>query len=176
MMFLAALAAGAIAAPAANNQYGVAPAAGPVERWGTLELSFIGPATGNPFTDVELSAVFRQDGRELLVPGFYDGDGVYKIRFMPDTVGAWRYATRSNAPALHGKRGEFTAVQPAPGNHGPVTVRNTFHFGYADGTPFWQVGTTSYAWTHQSPALQEQTLKTLAGAPFNKIRMAIFHM
>jgi len=147
----------AAAAPAVN-QFGVTQAAGPVERWGTLELSFTGPANGNPFLDVELSAVFRQGGREQLVPGFYDGDGVYKIRFMPDTVGDWTYETRSGAPALHGKRGTFTAVQPAPGNHGPVSVRNTYHFGYGDGTPFWQVGTTSYAWIHQSAALQEQTL------------------
>ncbi|MET0267478.1 MAG: DUF5060 domain-containing protein [Duganella sp.] len=161
-------------AQVAANQYGMAPASGPVERWGAIEFEFAGPAAGNPFIDVELAALFRQNGRSLLVPGFYDGDGRYKIRFMPDSVGAWEYETRSNAPALHGKRGSFTALAPAPGNRGPVSVRNTYHFGYGDGTPYWQVGTTSYAWTHQSAQLQEQTLKTLASAPFNKIRMAVF--
>lgn len=150
-----------------------APAA-PVERWGTLEVALAGPSDGNPFVDVELSAVFRQGARSIAATGFYDGDGHYKIRFMPDAVGQWTYETRSNRPALHGKQGSFTVVQPAPGNHGPVAVRNKFHFGYGDGTPFWQVGTTSYAWIHQGDALQEQTLRTLAGAPFNKIRMAIF--
>jgi len=163
----------ALAQPAVS-QFGVAPASGPVERWGTIEFTFAGPASGNPFVDVALSAVFRQGGREIPVSGFYDGDGVYKIRFMPDTVGAWTYETRASVPALNGRRGSFTAVAPAAGNHGPVAVRNTFHFGYGDGTPYWQVGTTSYAWTHQSAQLQEQTLKTLAAAPFNKIRMAIF--
>lgn len=178
MVWLAGLAtlgvAGSTLAQPPVNTYGVAAASGPVERWGTIEFTFAGPATGNPFIDVELSAVFRQGGREIPVAGFYDGDGAYKIRFMPDTVGAWTYETRSNAPALNAKRGDFTAVAPAAGNHGPVSVRNTFHFGYGDGTPYWQVGTTSYAWTHQSAQLQEQTLKTLAAAPFNKIRMAIF--
>jgi len=66
------------------------------------------------------------------------------------------------------------AVAPKPGNRGPVGVHNTWHFAYADGTPFWQVGTTSYSWTNQPAALQEQTLRTLAAAPFNKLRMGVF--
>jgi hypothetical protein len=145
-----------------------------VERWGTLGIELAGPSAGNPFVDVELSAVFRQGAREISVAGFYDGEGRYRIRFMPDAVGTWTYETLSNRAELRGKRGTFTVVQPAAGSHGPVSVRNTFHFGYADGAPFWQVGTTSYAWTHQPDALQEQTLRTLSAAPFNKIRLAVF--
>jgi hypothetical protein len=53
-------------------------------------------------------------------------------------------------------------------------VHKTFHFAYADGAPYFQVGTTCYAWTHQAEELQEQTLKTLAAAPFNKMRMCVF--
>jgi hypothetical protein len=55
-----------------------------------------------------------------------------------------------------------------------VRVHNTFHFAYTDGTPFKQIGTTCYAWTHQEEALQEQTLATLAAGPFNKLRMCVF--
>ncbi|TFW31039.1 DUF5060 domain-containing protein [Massilia horti] len=156
------------------NGFGIAAANGPVEKWGTIEIELAGPSTGNPFMEVELSAVFRQGQRQLQATGFYDGDGKYKIRFMPDSVGVWQYETSSNRPILNGKRGSFTAVAPATGNHGPVRVRNTFHFGYEDGTPFWQVGTTSYAWAHQGEQLQQQTLQTLATSPFNKIRMAVF--
>jgi len=36
------------------------------------------------------------------------------------------------------------------------------------------MGTTCYAWTHQTPELIAQTLETLAAAPFNKIRMCVF--
>jgi hypothetical protein len=75
---------------------------------------------------------------------------------------------------LDGKQGKLTATAPSPGNHGPVHVHETFHFAYADGSPYFQVGTTCYAWTHQPDELQEQTLKTLAAAPFNKLRMCIF--
>jgi hypothetical protein len=55
-----------------------------------------------------------------------------------------------------------------------VAVADTFHFAYADGTRHRPFGTTSYAWTHQSDALCEETLKTLAASPFNKLRFAVF--
>lgn len=152
----------------------VAVANQPVERWGVFEVDLAGPRSGNPFLDVELSATFRQAGRSLQVAGFYDGDGKYKIRFMPDSAGTWEYETRSNRTELNGKQGRLSVTAARAGNHGPVRVRNTWHFGYEDGTPFWQVGTTSYAWTHQGDQLEEQTLRTLASAPFNKIRMAVF--
>lgn len=148
--------------------------AAPVERWGSTDIDLKGPGSGNPFTEVELSATFRNGQRSLQVPGFYDGEGNYKIRFMPDAVGEWEYETRSNRPELDGKKGVITAVAPGAGNHGPVRVKNVRHFAYEDGTPFWQVGTTSYAWTHQTEALQQQTLRTLAASPFNKLRMAVF--
>jgi hypothetical protein len=124
--------------------------------------------------DVELSARFTQGGRSVTVPGFYDGDGVYRIRFMPEQVGEYAYQTRSNKAELDGKKGRFTAVKPSAGNHGPVRVRNTYHFSYADGTPCYPIGTTCYAWTHQTDRLQEQTLATLKKAPFNKLRMCVF--
>lgn len=145
-----------------------------VERWGFFETVLTGPADGNPFTDVSLTATFTQGSVTHDVTGFYDGHGTYRVRFMPESVGAWRYATRSNRQELDGKTGAFTAVAPSAANHGPVRVAHTFHFAYADGTPFRQMGTTCYAWIHQGDALEEQTLKTLAASPFNKIRMCIF--
>jgi len=146
-----------------------------VERWGLFEVAVDEvPLRGNPFTDVRVTARFEQDGRAFDVEGFYDGDGVYRIRFMPDALGLWRYATQSAEPALNGRRGQFTCVAPSPGNHGPVRVHDTWHFAYADGTPYFQVGTTCYAWTHQGDDMETQTLQTLAESPFNKLRMCVF--
>lgn len=145
-----------------------------VEQWGTYEITLSGPADGNPFTEVELSATFTNGHKEVKVPGFYDGDGTYRVRFMPDAVGEWRYETRSNRWPLTSKKGNFTVTPPGPGNRGPVRVANTYHFAYADGTPFKQVGTTCYTWTHRTDEIEEQTLKTLAASPFNKLRMCVF--
>jgi len=145
-----------------------------VEQWGVFEVELQGPSDGNPFLDVSLSAEFRQGEAVFTPEGFYDGDSIYRIRFMPNAQGTWTYTTKSNAPALDGKTGSFECTAPSEGNHGPVGVADTFHFAYADGTHHFSVGTTCYAWTHQTEELQEQTLKTLAASPFNKLRMCVF--
>ena len=144
-----------------------------VERWGVFELELQGPADGNPFFDVRLSAVFTNGAMTVEAPGFYDGNGVYRVRFMPGATGAWRYETKSNRWELTGKLGTFAVTPAAKGNHGPVRVHNTYHFAYADGTPFKQIGTTIYNWLDAPEDAQEQTLQTLAAAPFNKARMLI---
>jgi len=107
------------------------------------------------------------------VPGFYDGDGKYLVRFMPDMQGRWSYETKANRWELTGKSGEFSATPPGPNNHGPVRVHNTYHFAHADGTPFKPIGTTIYNWLDTPDEVQEQTLQTLAASPFNKARMLI---
>jgi hypothetical protein len=149
-------------------------AAQTVERWGVYEIALPGPSDGNPFLDVRLSAHFRYRNRVVDVDGFYDGAGTYRIRFMPDELGPWTYTTSSNVPALDGKSGAVAATPPSPGNHGPVRVRYTAHFGYEDGSPYAPIGTTCYAWTHQGDRLEAQTLETLRSAPFNKMRMCVF--
>ncbi|MES5823088.1 DUF5605 domain-containing protein [Streptomyces sp. RG80] len=145
-----------------------------VRRWSTFELELHGPAHGNPFTDVDLRAVFRHGEHALTAHGFYDGDGVYRIRFMPDREGSWSFQTSSNARSLDGIEGGFTCEPASPDSHGPVRVHERFHFRHADGTRFLPVGTTAYAWTHQGDDLEKQTLQTLADSPFNKIRMCVF--
>jgi hypothetical protein len=144
-----------------------------VEQYSILELVFKGPSDGNPFTGTQLSAEFRYKNRTLFCEGFYDGEGIYKIRFMPDEEGDWVYTTSSNIRDLNGKTGKFKCTPATGSNHGMVKVRNTFHFGYSDGTPFYPLGTTAYAWIHQPEALVKQTLATLKENKFNKIRMTV---
>jgi len=141
-----------------------------IGKWDFYEISLSGPITGNPFIGVQLSAVFENGERTYEPDGFYDGNGIYKIRFMPDTEGTWTYKTRSNYDALNGKTGRFECIAPAPENHGPVRVRNQYHFEYEDNTPFFPFGTTIYEWPFQSQEKKEQTIQTLKNSPFNKAR------
>jgi hypothetical protein len=144
-----------------------------VERWGVYEVELTGPADGNPFVEVELSARFQYRNRYVDVDGFYDGNGRYRIRFMPDQPGEWTYRTVSSAPALDGVTGEFVCVPAGEGNHGPVRADGT-GFVHADGTPHFSFGTTCYHWTHQEDeAHEELTLRALATSPYNKVRMCV---
>lgn len=144
------------------------------ERWGVFECALRGPAEGNPFRDVVLSARFQYRNDIVTVDGFYDGEGTYRIRFMPDREGVWRFETDSNVPELRGLTGEFVCTPPSPGNHGPVRVRNGCGFAYADGARYVPFGTTCYHWTHTGDEHHEElTLAELARSPFNKVRMCL---
>jgi hypothetical protein len=145
-----------------------------VERWGLYEIVLQGPDKGNPFVDIQLDAVFQGAGQTVKVPGFYDGNGTYRIRFSPPETGDWTWRVESNSQ-LARNSGQVTVVAPSADNHGPVqVVPNGYHFVHADGSPFRQIGTTSYSWALQSDEKCDLTLDTLSKAPFNKIRMLVF--
>jgi hypothetical protein len=145
-------------------------AAGSVERWGVYDVALPGAVQENPF-DLAYAIVFERDALRIRVPAFFDGDGVFRVRFSPPEIGQWRWRTEGLAPAT----GAFECVAPRAGNRGPVRVTaDGYHFAYADGTPFRQIGTTSYSWALQSDAKCAETLTTLARSPFNKIRMCLF--
>lgn len=145
-----------------------------IEQWDIFELTLSGTSTGNPYVEVHLSATFVNGSNKIEVDGFYDGDGIYRIRFMPHTTGEWKYTTASNDKNLSGVSGGFICINPSVDNHGPVKVKNRYHFEYSDGKPFYPFGTTCYAWIHQGDSLEAITLNTLSTAPFNKIRMCVF--
>lgn len=146
-----------------------------VSRWGVQEIVVSGKSEGNPFTDYEISAVFVCGSERKKVAGFYDGDGRYLVRFMPSFEETYTFEIKGTAledgAALSGS---FEVTAPEEGNHGPVHVANTYHFAYADGTPYYSIGTTCYVWELQSDELIEKTLDSLAKSPFNKIRFCIF--
>ena len=153
---------------------------GKVEKWSMIELRFKGKNDGNPFTDYEIHAEFKGESEKKYVSGFYDGDGVYIIRFMPAFVGNYRYKVEGSF-FEKGKSdevemsGEFHVTEPtSPHNHGMVRVLDKKYLEYTDGTPHYSFGTTCYAWVHQKEELQEQTLCTLKNSSFNKIRFCIF--
>src|SRR5690349_9979362 len=94
----------------------------------------------NPFL-VDLRARFEgPDGQTIVVPGFYDGDATWKVRFCPTTPGTWRYTSESTDAALHGQSGQLEcAPNDNPAVHGALQIDpiHPCHFIYEDGTrPF----------------------------------------
>lgn len=144
-----------------------------VEQWGVFETEAPGPSGGNPFVDVRFGARFTLGHRTVDVAGFYDGNGVYKVRFSPDSLGRWSFETASNVKELTGRTGAFECVAPAAGNRGPVGTAHQFHFQYADGTPYFPFGTTCYSYGFIAEPLGQETLQNLKEAGFNKVRMCL---
>lgn len=145
-----------------------------IEKWGVLELSRPGKNDGNPFRDYKIIAVFKSEREEKNVTGFYDGDGVYKVRFMPSYEGIYTYHISGNfADYIEEAEGSFEVCPATIENHGPVVTEGT-HLRYVDGSAYHSIGTTCYAWVFQPFKLQEQTLASLRDNAFNKIRFCLF--
>lgn len=146
-----------------------------VEKWGVFELSFLGKCDGNPYIDYSIKAEFSNKNEQIITDGFYDGDGIYRVRFMPSFTGEYSYRVWGNC--LDGeKKGSFfvTPVKEESNNHGPVKVIHEHYLAYADNMPYNSIGTTCYAWVHQPDELCSITLDTLQNSSFNKIRFCIF--
>ena len=72
-------------------------AASEAVQWRVAEFSFVGQEVyvGEP-RGVRLEAVFHgPNGASFVVPGFWDGDRNWKIRFAPTAPGDWTYETRA---------------------------------------------------------------------------------
>lgn len=139
-----------------------------MRQYETFELRFTGEKLADRWASAGLNAAFTCGGETKTVRGFYDGDGQYAVRFMPEKPGEydWKISGAVNA------EGKETCL-PAEGKHGAVRAVGT-HFEYADGSLFIPFGTTVYALASQDDALVEETLDSLRAAPFNKIRMCVF--
>ena len=144
-----------------------------VEKWDVFEVEVPGKSDGNPFTDYTIRGTFRGKEETRTVDGFYDGDGVYRVRFMPSFEGEYTFTVEGSF-SEEKYSGTFQAVKPSPDNHGMVRVSHTYHFAYEDGTPYYSIGTTCYVWELQAEELQKKTLETLKDSAFNKIRFCIF--
>lgn len=145
-----------------------------VEKWKRFEISLKHKVKGNAFKNVNITAKFYNADTTFVVKGFYDGNDVFKIRFMPQEIGKWNYKISSNINSFNNKKGDFICINPSENNHGIVKVSNTHHFKYADGKQYYPFGTTTYAWIHMKKELQELSLKTFKESGFNKVRMCVF--
>lgn len=119
---------------------------------------------------VEYCAVLINGAQQQTIPVYRSGENQYTLSFMPQATGLWTYHIKFGDLDVSG---DFECVAQTGANHGPVVACGE-HFAYADGARFIPFGTTCYAWVNQSAQLQEETLKTLGSAPFNKIRMCVF--
>ncbi|MBT2291520.1 DUF5060 domain-containing protein [Paenibacillus albidus] len=142
-----------------------------IERYEMFELQLNGKEPVGSHVNVDCAAEFTNDEIKVTVKGFYSGNDEYKIRFMPQERGVWKYEVQSSN--VEPICGEFECVGNTGNNHGSVEAKG-MHFQYADGSTYIPFGTTAYAWTHQPAELVELTKHTLSQSPFNKIRMCVF--
>ncbi len=133
------------------------------------ELQYEAEAPSGNYYAADLQAVFRCGDDSVTVKGFYAGDGIYKLRFLPLRTGIYSYSVSG----IISDQGEIYA-EPADESHHGIPQADGTHLRFSDRTLFTPFGTTIYALAHQSDELTEKTIESLATSPFNKVRLCVF--
>ena len=105
-----------------------------VGRWARFEASVKNTKSyRNPYKDVKLNVTYESpDGREIKFWGFYDGRRTWKVRFMPEEIGTWKYkAVFSDGSG--GISGTFECVRSDIPGMISVDEANPMWFGYKGG-------------------------------------------
>lgn len=138
-----------------------------MKQYEMFELTFTGEPPQGSEADADVEAVFTCGSVNKKVKGFYAGNGIYKVRYLPRCCGnyTWKvYGAVSGEGSEECVKGE---------GHGLVQAEGC-HFRYEDGTAYVPFGTTIYALAHQEETLIRETMESLKTAPFNKVRHCVF--
>ena len=67
------------------------------EMWVAKEIEFTANKKSNSISKTELDVTFmnRTTGTTMIVPGFWDGDKSWKVRFAPTEYGIWDFETKT---------------------------------------------------------------------------------
>src|SRR4051812_37279093 len=88
------------------------PADESVPQWGRFEAAFT--AAEDTASDADFAVEFTSPSdRQRIVPGFWDGGRTWRVRFLPDEEGTWRFRSRAKRDTgLDGQAGRFTCTRP----------------------------------------------------------------
>jgi hypothetical protein len=91
-----------------------------VGQWDRFEESVTNSKSyTNPYSDVSLDVIYtRPDKTTVNFWGFHDGEQTWRIRFMPDQLGIWRYEAKFS-DGSPGKSGTFQCI--------PSTIPGMIH-------------------------------------------------
>lgn len=90
-----------------------------VPSYSVIEWTFTGHVPGKKAK--ESSIWMEIDGQRI--DGFYEGNGVFKIRFVPKRADTWKYTIHCDVLSLHGGKGEFVSANPWPGKDHPSNIK-----------------------------------------------------
>lgn len=105
-----------------------------IGQWDRFESSIEnGRSYRDPYRDVTLNVTYVDpDGRKVGFQGFYDRGRAWKIRFMPDRIGTWKYRAVFSDGSQE-NRGTFECVRSDIPGMISVDQRNPMWFGYKGG-------------------------------------------
>lgn len=119
-----------------------------VQKWNPIDLEYKSKITWrysptDPFEVRFTAEITGPDNIKFTLPGFYDGNDTWKIRFSPTKEGEWTIQTNSEVLELNNQQTQLLCIKNENENvHGPLLVdpENPHHFIYEDGTRWFPMG------------------------------------
>lgn len=104
--------------------------------WDIFEYTLVNNKTySNPFKDVSLTAIYTgPDGKKAELQGFYAGENQWKIRFMPDQTGKWKFEAGFSDRKSKTK-GYFICIPSEIPGLISLYEQNPIWFGFKSGKP-----------------------------------------
>ena len=136
----------------------------------------------NAFMVDVLATLEHESGEKVEnIPGFYNGNGEWVIRFSPTIKGRWRGRTTSSDPKLSGvELGEIKCVENENSNvRGKLQIDpdHPQKFAWADGTPFIILGFECdwlFSYHQEKPEDCRKHVRLINDRGFNYIVMNIY--
>ena len=152
-------------------------------QWDVVDLQFRSSETPSTAIDIEFTAKFEgPSGQTLRVPGFYDGDDTFVVRFTPPSPGSWSYKTSSPHQPLDGLVGKVNAADARDGRPGGVVIspEAPTQFRYENGDAYYPIAFESdwlFALDAENPddiPRTRQLVDSLATNGFNQVVLNVF--
>jgi Protein of unknown function (DUF4038)/Domain of unknown function (DUF5060)/Putative collagen-binding domain of a collagenase len=148
-----------------------------VARFAVFETQFTSATRyDNPDTDVTVTVSFvAPSGRALLAHAFPDGDGLWRVRFAPDEIGAWTYSVSASDASNRGfseASGNFKVTRATSAGFIRPDARSPYWFSFSDGSAYFGIGDTAYGLSNAVSDTQlEQYLDLRKKQGFNFVRL-----
>ncbi len=154
----------------------IAKAVTSAETWVANELVLVSDEWYNDaYNDVDVDLELTNGNVTYIIPGFWDGGKIWKVRFVCPTEGSWTYRTicdDTENRGLHNVTNTFECKEYSGDldvyKHGFVTTSyNKKYFTYADGTPFFYLGDTHWSFGGESLDMIKENVEVRAKQGYN---------
>jgi len=153
-------------------------------QWKTNDIIFNLSKNLDSPIDIVFGAEFvHESGSTVNIPGFYNDNNEYVLRFSLPKTGKWRYTTYSTCPELSGLESEITAENNSKSDrHGSISIseQNKQKFIYADSSPYFAISYELdwlFALDYENETDIPKTrnlLRVIKSSGFNQIVMNVF--
>ena len=126
-----------------------------IAKWHKKELTFVSHKSySNPVYEVDFFGVefFSPSGERFVSRGFWDGENTWKVRFMPNQTGKWRFTTICSDDSnlsLNQIEGSFQCTRNRSTHDiyqrgALLHPAGSYHLEHDDGKPFLYIGCTAW--------------------------------